>query len=107
MDSKNNESYFLGVIVYFENNGQREIIDGQQRITSLLLFLRAVYSKLNENIQKNDEEENFIKLIEPLIWKQNELAGKVDKAQIYNSIKNETDKADFIDKWKDFGTKSK
>lgn len=29
MDLKNNESYFLGVIVYFENNGQREIIDGQ------------------------------------------------------------------------------
>lgn len=52
MDLKNNESYFLGTIVYFENNGQREIIDGQQRITSLLLFLRAVYSKLNENIQK-------------------------------------------------------
>ncbi len=92
--------------MYFENNGQREIIDGQQRITSLLLFLRAVYSKLNENIQKNDEEENFIKLIEPLIWKQNELTGRVDKAQIYNSIKNETDKADFIDKWKDLEQKA-
>lgn len=38
MDLKNNESYFLGTIVYFENNGQREIIDGQQRIISLLLF---------------------------------------------------------------------
>ncbi|WP_281530186.1 hypothetical protein [Campylobacter hominis] len=44
--------------------------------------MRAVYSKLNENIQKNDEEENFIKLIEPLIWKQNELTGKVDKNKI-------------------------
>lgn len=79
---KNNESYFLGVIVYFENNGQREIIDGQQRITSLLLFLRAIYSKLNENIQKNAEEENFIKLIEPLIWKQDELTGEVYKNEI-------------------------
>lgn len=44
--------------------------------------MRAVYSKLNENIQKNDEEENFIKLIEPLIWKQDELTGKVDKNKI-------------------------
>lgn len=32
--------------------------------------------------KKNDKEENFIKLIEPLIWKQNELTGKVDKNKI-------------------------
>lgn len=32
--------------------------------------------------KKNDEEENFIKLIEPLIWKQNELTGKVYKNKI-------------------------
>ncbi len=40
-------TYFLGSIVAFENaDGEQEIIDGQQRITSLFLLLRAIYTKL-------------------------------------------------------------
>ena len=40
-------SYFLGSIVSYENeDGEQEIIDGQQRITSLFLLLRAIYTKL-------------------------------------------------------------
>lgn len=33
--------YFLGAIVAFNNGGEREIVDGQQRLTSLILLLRA------------------------------------------------------------------
>ena len=44
-DSDNDE-YFLGPIVTFKNdNGKLEIIDGQQRLTTLMLLLRAFYSK--------------------------------------------------------------
>ena len=40
-------SYFLGSVVSYENeDGEQEIIDGQQRITSLFLLLRAIYTKL-------------------------------------------------------------
>lgn len=40
-DSDNDE-YFLGPIVTFKNDrGQMEIIDGQQRLTTLMLLLRA------------------------------------------------------------------
>lgn len=43
----NNGSYFLGSVVSFENEkSEQEIIDGQQRITSLFLLLRAIYTKL-------------------------------------------------------------
>ena len=43
------KTYFLGSIVSFENEkGEKEIIDGQQRITSLFILLRAVYSKLEQ-----------------------------------------------------------
>ena len=43
--SKSAKTYFLGSIVSFENDqGEKEIIDGQQRITSLFLLLRAVYT---------------------------------------------------------------
>jgi len=40
------EDYFLGTIVSYLNGKNQEIIDGQQRITSLLLMLRAFYYKL-------------------------------------------------------------
>ena len=42
-DSDSDE-YFLGPIVTFKNkNGELEIIDGQQRLTTLMLLLRAFY----------------------------------------------------------------
>ena len=37
------KSYFLGCIVSYEEDGKRQIIDGQQRITSLFLLLRDFY----------------------------------------------------------------
>ena len=34
------------IVVSFENeNGEQEIIDGQQRLTTLMLLLRAFYDK--------------------------------------------------------------
>ncbi|MDR2922233.1 MAG: DUF262 domain-containing protein [Treponema sp.] len=46
-DDDNNE-YFLGTIVTFKNNktGKLEVIGGQQRLTTLMLLLRAFYVKL-------------------------------------------------------------
>ena len=41
-----NDEYFLGPIVTFINdNNKMEIIDGQQRLTTLMLLLRAFYEK--------------------------------------------------------------
>jgi uncharacterized protein with ParB-like and HNH nuclease domain len=41
-----NDEYFLGSIVTFKNdNGKSEVIDGQQRLTTLMLMLRAFYDK--------------------------------------------------------------
>lgn len=81
---KNNGSYFLGSIVSFENdNGEQEIIDGQQRITSLFLLLRAIYTKLIKGDDANtDAARNFIGKIEPAIWRTDNLTGKVDYSDI-------------------------
>lgn len=77
------KTYFLGSIVSFENaNGEKEIIDGQQRITSLFLLLRAVYSKLESEENKTKEVENFINKIQPALWLEDELTGDVDKSKI-------------------------
>ena len=75
-----NNTYFLGTIVAYENdNKEQEIIDGQQRITSLLLLLRAIYTKL----ESGAPETNFLKSqIEPTIWKQNPTTGVVNFDEI-------------------------
>ena len=78
-------SYFLGSIVSYENeNGEQEIIDGQQRITSLFLLLRAIYTKLisTSESERTPEAVNFIGKIEPAIWRTNKLTGKVDYKNI-------------------------
>ena len=69
-------TYFLGTIVSYENeNHEQEIIDGQQRITTLFLLLRAIYTKL----EKSGSEAAFLKSqIVPTIWKQNPTTGEVD-----------------------------
>lgn len=81
---KRNGTYFLGSIVSFENErGEQEIIDGQQRITSLFLLLRAIYTKLCKGDDKNsDAAKNFISKIEPAIWRTDNLTGKVDYSDI-------------------------
>ena len=60
---KRDGSYFLGCIVSFDNHGEQEIIDGQQRITSLFLLLRAIYTKLIKSEDADTEvisgEENI------------------------------------------------
>lgn len=75
-------SYFLGCIVSYTNeNNKQEIIDGQQRITTLFLLIRAIYFKL-ENMSENEMRENFLGKIKPCLWKLDKLTGKVNQKDI-------------------------
>lgn len=77
-NNQNESSYFLGCIVSFTNeNKEQEIIDGQQRIITLLLLLRAIHKKL-QKMSDSKEKENFIRQIEPAIWKIDELTSVAD-----------------------------
>lgn len=83
--TENESSYFLGSVVSYENeDGEQEIIDGQQRITSLFLLLRAIYTKLTQTLssERTAEAKNFISKIEPTIWRTNKLTGTVDYKDI-------------------------
>lgn len=75
-------TYFLGSVVTFEEDGKQTIIDGQQRITSLFLLLRAIYSMLQGAEAKTKEATNFIKQIEPALWYTDNLTGEVDYSNI-------------------------
>jgi uncharacterized protein with ParB-like and HNH nuclease domain len=60
------ENYFLGVIVTYINAGNSEIIDGQQRITTYILLLRAIYNNLSQN--KTAVAGALNREIKPCIW---------------------------------------
>ena len=63
-----NAEYFLGSIVTFKNkDGKLEVIDGQQRLTTLLLFLRAFYDKFGMMTDSDTLKTRTI--IEKCIWK--------------------------------------
>lgn len=89
------EEYFLGPIVMFKNEGKMEIIDGQQRLTTLMLLLRAFYEKYGS--MKNDKAVKTAKFIEQCIWKTDEY-GDSDKTvlKINSEVATEKEKDEFL-----------
>lgn len=78
VESQNDIEYFLGTIVSCSDNEKnKEIIDGQQRITTIMLLLRAFYKKL-EKMPDNDEDVIGLKgQISPCIWNINSISQKI------------------------------
>lgn len=82
---QSNRTYFLGCVVSYKEkeDTMRQIIDGQQRLTSLFLLLRAIFYKLeNGDSKETDEVNNFINKIKPTLWKEDETTGKINRTQI-------------------------
>lgn len=92
---KDNDQYFLGPIVTFKNVKRHEIIDGQQRLTTLMLLLRAFYS-LFGNMQ-DDNSKRTSEAIEKCIWKTDEF-GRPDKSKlkIDSEVATDNDKDEFL-----------
>jgi uncharacterized protein with ParB-like and HNH nuclease domain len=92
-----NEEYFLGSIVTFENeNNKKEVIDGQQRLTTLMLLLRAFYAKFG-NMQ-DDNSKSTRDRIAQCLWKTDEF-GKADLnvLKIDSEVATDNDKDQFLD----------
>ena len=94
-DSDNDE-YFLGPIVTFKNsNNKQEIIDGQQRLTTLMLLLRAFYSKLFN--MKDDNTKKTKESIAACIWKVDEFDNPdKNRLKIDSEVSTDDDKEEFI-----------
>lgn len=93
--------YFLGTIVTYkgkEKKNELEVIDGQQRITSLLLLLRAFYKQIEDMLSTtpNDEEALGLKnQIAPCIWDVEPISGQVremGKIHIESRVATENEK---------------
>ncbi len=91
-----NEEYFLGPIVTFRNSDDRlEIIDGQQRLTTIMLLLRAFCSKFE--FMKDADSKMMHADLETCIWKTGAL-NKVDKTKlkIDSEVASDKDKEEFL-----------
>lgn len=93
-----NSEYFLGPIVTFKNkeNAKMEVIDGQQRLTTLMLLLRAFYSKFSYMQDKAAiaTKQN----IEKCLWKTDEFGEPdMDELKIDSEVATDKDKDEFLD----------
>lgn len=78
-NKEDDEKYFLGSIVVYKDNKKLNIIDGQQRTTTLSLFIRALYNKAHT-------QKNIDKLIGDLsscLWDLNKLSGEIDFDKVH------------------------
>lgn len=91
----NNDEYFLGPIVTYKNENKLEIIDGQQRLTTLMLLLRAFYSKFS-----NMRDENSLNTRDDIarcIWKTDEFGNPdKNKLKIDSEVSSDEDKEEFL-----------
>ena len=89
------DRYFLGTILTFQNSTREsEVIDGQQRLITFLLMLRAFYQAF-ENIQCKNKE-NILASIGQCIWKTDEFRN-IDKTSVKlnSEVASDEDVAEF------------
>ena len=75
---ENDAGYFLGSIICINttqdtlNNPKFEVVDGQQRLTTLSLLLAALYVTLDANRDKLDEDQqsDILQLKRKLVLKK-------------------------------------
>ena len=92
---KQSSEYFLGSIVTFRNGSNKEIIDGQQRLTTLLLLLRAFYARfgnMNDNASISTK-----KAIESCIWKVDEFdSADKNSLKISSEVVDDDERDEFV-----------
>lgn len=89
------DEYFLGSIVAFKESNKHEIIDGQQRLTTFMLILRAFHKEFKN--RKDNDGINIRKNIEKCIWKYDEFENPLkDELKITSEVAGDDDKEEFL-----------
>jgi len=90
--------YFLGTIVTAENDEKNpEVIDGQQRLTSFFLLLRAFYRKL-EGMPEDDDVMGLKMQVGPCLWDVHSISKRVSdftKIHIFSEVATDDDNDTF------------
>lgn len=91
------DEYFLGPIVTFKNDNEKlEIIDGQQRLTTIMLLLRAFYDKFAN--MKDRQSVKTREAIEGCVWKTDEFGDPdISRLKIDSEVASDSDKEEFLE----------
>ena len=89
------EEYFLGPIVTFKNeDGKLEVIDGQQRLTTIVLILRAFYKSFGS--MKDENSTKIREMIANCIWKTDEfMKPDLSKLKVDSLVATDNDRSEF------------
>lgn len=82
---ENDEGYFIGTIVFIAGSGsvsRDSIVDGQQRITTLSLFIIAIRDFLAEHYEEDEYDKDQFKL---LLTRINELSEKRENRLFFSN----------------------
>ena len=93
----NDDEYYLGTIVTFKNEDSKklEVIDGQQRLTTLMLLLRAFYARFGNMMDRNSILTR--ETIGKCIWKGDEFGNlNQDVLKIDSQVATDNDKDQFL-----------
>ena len=92
------DEYFLGPIVVFKNKDDKfEVIDGQQRLTTLMLLLRAFYEAFGDSMLDANSQDTK-REIAKCIWKTDAFGRPLTPFQlkIDSEVATDNDKQEFM-----------
>ena len=92
-DASSQSNYFIGSIIIVKNAGKYDVIDGQQRLTTIVLTMCALRDLL-KNQTLSDKQKQYFKTIEE--WLSN-FDIETDKTQVRLELQYEESK-DFLSK---------
>ena len=94
---RESDEYFLGPIVTFRNDdSQLEIIDGQQRLTTIMLLLRAFYDKFGN--MRDKQSKQVRESIARCVWKTDEFdEPDMDRLKIDSEVASDNDKGELLE----------
>ena len=91
-DKSGDKKYFLGsIVLYKDGQDKQNIIDGQQRTTTLSLLICALYDKASK--QKSEATLGLLQRLESCLWDIDEISNKVayDKFRLKSEVAIEND----------------
>lgn len=80
-NNNDDKKYFLGSIVLYKDKGKQNIIDGQQRTTTLSLLICALYDKAFK--QNNKAIQGLVSSLEDCLWDSDPISGEVDYSKFH------------------------
>ncbi len=96
-NKEDDEEYFLGSIVMYKDKSRQNIIDGQQRTTTLSLLIKALYDKAIA--QTNSNVKELTQNLARCLWDINPLNGEIEfsKKHLSSEVAIEADNEILMD----------